>query len=227
MEKWVTANNFGNIYIEEVLATLNIPFVFVCLIEGQKYLTLCYNDREGKYILAKCSNYSLIDILRGKLSIDNFLQETNKIFLLDLVDWDRATIQCKDYKNLSSEILPKKDTFFTIKNTSIDKYIKTLKSECKSCNNAEEIFTKMDTFITIKYPNICEYVEILEALKECINNYNIKITKQTNKNKYITNKQKKSNFWQGWNNDAILTYDFKEGVMDGQSSETNKITSAA
>ncbi|MGX2985006.1 hypothetical protein ACWIWK_06020 [Helicobacter sp. 23-1048] len=130
MEHWVNIDGFGALFIEQELARLDIPFIFVCLDDNNmRYLALCYNDRDYKYILAKCDSYSLIQILKGKLSIDTFIQKSDKIFLLDLIDWDKAIIQEMVYTNLSNEVLPKKDTFFTIENKSIDDYIEKLKSE--------------------------------------------------------------------------------------------------
>ncbi|MGX2971069.1 hypothetical protein [Helicobacter sp. T3_23-1059] len=130
MEHWVSINDFGNIFMEQELARLDIPFIFVCLDDNNiRYLALCYNDRDYKYILAKCDSYSLIQIIEGKLSIDSFIQKSDKIFLLDLIDWDKAIIQEMLYIDLSNEVLPEKDTFFTIKNKSIDEYIEKLTNE--------------------------------------------------------------------------------------------------
>lgn len=130
MEHWVGIDGFGNLFMEQELARLDIPFIFVCLDDNHmRYLALCYNDRDYKYVLAKCDSYSLIQILEGILSIDTFIQKSDKIFLLNLIDWDKATIQEMSYTDLSNEVLPETNTFFTIKNKSIDEYIERLEFE--------------------------------------------------------------------------------------------------
>lgn len=130
MEHWVSIDGFGNLFMEQELARLDIPFIFVCLDDNHmRYLALCYNDRDYKYVLAKCDSYSLIQILEGILSIDTFIQKSDKIFLLNLIDWDKATIQEMLYTDLSDKILPEKNTFFTINSKSIDEYIERLKIE--------------------------------------------------------------------------------------------------
>ena len=157
MEHWVSINDFGNIFMEQELARLDIPFIFVCLDDNNiRYLALCYNDRDYKYILAKCDRYSLIQIIEGKLSIDSFIQKSDKIFLLDLIDWDKAIIQEMLYIDLSNEVLPEKDTFFTIKNKSIDEYIEKLANEIMN------IQYKVDSYLCVSAKNIENKREFVE-----------------------------------------------------------------
>ena len=163
MEHWVSIDGFGSLRIEQELARLDIPFIFVCLDDNNtRYLALCYNDKDYKYVLAKCDNHSLVQILGGELSIDVFIQKSDKIFLIDLIDWDKAIIQEMFYTDLSNEVLPKKDTFFTIENKSIDEYIEKLKSGIKT----EKIPYKSDN-------NLCIASQTIRNKKEFVENISI------------------------------------------------------
>lgn len=171
MEHWVSIDGFGNLFVECELARLDIPFIFVCADDNNvRYLALCYNDREYKYVLAKCYANHLVRILDSKLSIDDFLKEADKIFLLNLVDWDRATIQYKNHKDLSSEVLPKKDTFFTIKNKNIDKYKQKIKSEVITYKEKNNLYEDNQTIKRKqKYKNRISIQQNENGIAQCKN----------------------------------------------------------
>lgn len=161
MEHWVSIDGFGNLFMEQELARLDIPFIFVCLDDNNvRYLALCYNDRDYKYVLAKCDSYFLIQILERTLSIDAFIQRSDKIFLLDLIDWDKANIQKMSYMDLSNEVLLEKNTFFTIENKSIDEYIEKLKSE----TTTKKIPYKSDNNLCIASQTIRNKEEFVENI---------------------------------------------------------------
>lgn len=179
MEHWVAVDDFGSLFIEQELARLDIPFMFVCLDDMQtRYLALCYDDKKYKYILSQCDNTSLIEILNGKLSIDTFLKDTNDIILLDLVDWDKAIAHKKKYKDLSRDILPKKDTFFTIKNKSIDEYMKQLKTMVMEIPNRFHNAMQQDKYeiLSDKYISRLKYIKNIRKIDEhklvCLNGEN-------------------------------------------------------
>lgn len=125
--KWVNTDNFGDLFIEQELARLDIPFIFVCLDkDNTKYLAICYDDKDYKYILAKCDNQSLIQILKREVAIDAFIKQSDKLLLVDLIDWDKAIIKEVSFNDLDNDILINKDTFFEVENKAIDAYLEKL-----------------------------------------------------------------------------------------------------
>lgn len=124
-EKWVKLDKLACLYVEKVLIRFDIPLLFVCNTQESniKYLTLCTNEETDEFLLAECNNAVLLELLREKQSIDGVFKMAEKLFLVDC-----CNNLCKSLsiEEVSGEMLPDDNTFFTIKNKSIDEYIEKL-----------------------------------------------------------------------------------------------------
>lgn len=128
-KKWAEFPILGCLYIEKVLIRFDVPLLFVCNTStlGLKYLVLCINEETNEFLLAECNNEILLQLLREKKqSIDGVFKIAEKLFLANRKNSSCQSINIKD---VTDEMLPDKDTFFTIKNKSIDEYIEQLENK--------------------------------------------------------------------------------------------------
>ena len=141
-EKWIELGELGCLYVEKVLIRFDIPLLFVCNTQESniKYLTLCVNEETDEFLLVECNNTVLLELLRGKQSIDGVFKMAKKLFFVDC-----CNNLCKSLgiEEVSGEMLPDDNTFFTIKNKSIDEYIEKL------ANGIMDISYKVDSNLCV------------------------------------------------------------------------------
>lgn len=73
-KEWINIKETGQLYLEKILVSLNIPILFVCHnSKEKKYLCLNINDETGETIIALTNNSFLIDMLQKKLQWKKYL----------------------------------------------------------------------------------------------------------------------------------------------------------
>lgn len=74
-KEWINIKETGQLYLEKILVSLNIPILFVCHnSKDKKYLCLNINDETGETIIALTNNSFLIDMLQKKLQWKKYLR---------------------------------------------------------------------------------------------------------------------------------------------------------
>lgn len=131
MFQWITTKAFGQLNIEEILVTFDIPLLFVCKDDhDERYLGLCINEEaeEESYLIGKISISSLINMLSNKITMyDIFLADGQKMIVK--MSNKQLTEQEIKTNELSDDMLPDKGTYYEIWNSKIENYVQKLKKE--------------------------------------------------------------------------------------------------
>ena len=60
MKKWINVEEIGQLYLEKILVTFDIPILFVCSNgKNKKYLCLNIGDEDGTTVIAEISKATL------------------------------------------------------------------------------------------------------------------------------------------------------------------------
>lgn len=129
-KEWIRLKEVGQLYLEKVLVTFDIPILFVCVdYENRKYLCLNIDDESGKSVIVATDNKHLIDMLKNKISMDSVFRNAinGKAIIVDYdSENDKIITLTKDAKKISGDMLPEKDAYFEFTNKSIEEYISYL-----------------------------------------------------------------------------------------------------
>lgn len=133
MKKWIEVNGFGELFLEIILVTFDVPLLFVCLDKNHnRYLVLCEDEEEGEYLLAKCSNQMLLQMLNNEIPMDDTfkkaLEGKNLLVKYNFQDklFEYEFFQVKD---IQDAMLPDKGAYFELTNHKIKDYIAKLEEE--------------------------------------------------------------------------------------------------
>lgn len=123
---WVAVPELGQLYIEKVLVTFDVPELFVCRSDkGQRYLAVYEDEGDYRYLLAEIDCALLHKMLQQELPIDQVFRWSLHKRAYRLKSGGPKTslrIQAVDIKDLSPRELPDADTFFSLHNREIDAY---------------------------------------------------------------------------------------------------------
>ena len=73
-KKWLNLGETGQLYLEQILVTFDIPILFVCNgFENRKYLCLNVYEEVGTTVIAETDNETLLAMLQNKLTMEQFL----------------------------------------------------------------------------------------------------------------------------------------------------------
>lgn len=119
--EWINIKETGQLYLEKILVSLNIPILFVCHnSEDKKYLCLNINDETGETIIALTNNSFLIDMLQKRITMEEiFRKSLDNDIIIAVYDYENEEIISKREKAeiLSKDKLPKKEniSIFVVK----------------------------------------------------------------------------------------------------------------
>ncbi len=119
--EWINIKEIGQLYLEKILVSLNIPILFVCHnSEDKKYLCLNINDEAGETIIALTNNSFLIDMLQKRITMEEiFRKSLDNDIIIAVYDYENEEIISKREKAeiLSKDKLPKKEniSIFVVK----------------------------------------------------------------------------------------------------------------
>lgn len=141
---WIQADEFGTLNLEKVLITFDVPELFVCKNErGERYIALYLDEDTNVYLLAKINSHSLVQMLTGKIPMDQVFRNTpdGNAYYISCCDGKKFSIK----KVRSSEVpdcdLPEADALFTLQNEKINNYINLLKDQ--SCPVRDGVYAAM------------------------------------------------------------------------------------
>ena len=126
-------NGFGNLTTECILLNFIEPVFFVKKADnGDKFITLLFDDEEGKYLLAKTNNTKILDMLNKNITMrELFENAVDNIRYIVEYDYEKKEYIIKDIKKneLTDDMLPEKGAFFELNNEEILKYKEKLEDE--------------------------------------------------------------------------------------------------
>jgi hypothetical protein len=131
--EWIKVKELGQLYVEKVLVTFDVPILFVCVdYENRKYL--CLNDSEDndKYVVAETDNTQLIDMLRNKITMESVFRKSvdGKVIIAEY-DYENENIitRVESATQVSKDLLPEEGAFFELNNKMILDYIVFLEKQ--------------------------------------------------------------------------------------------------
>lgn len=126
-KEWITIKEIGQLYLEKILVSFDIPVLFVCKdFENRKYLCLNIDEESGKSVIAATNNKMLIDMLKDKISMESVFRNTidNKIVIAEYdIENSKIVTQSEDADKISGDLLPAKGAFLELSNKEIEEYI--------------------------------------------------------------------------------------------------------
>lgn len=150
-KKWLNLGETGQLYLEQILVTFDIPILFVCNgFENRKYLCLNVDEEVGTTVIAETDNETLLAMLQNKLTMETvFRNSFNNSLIIAEYDTtnDEIVTQIKNSKEISEDFLPTKGEFFEFSNQKIKKYITSLEKQLIKINTVDtEEFCEGKTF---------------------------------------------------------------------------------
>lgn len=131
--RWLDVPELGQLYIEKVLVTFDVPELFVCKNwKGQRYLAVYEDDGDYRYLLAEIDCSLLHKMLQQELSIDQVFRRSlhNRAYRLKSSRSKTALlIDPVKTENLSQQELPDAGTYFSLHNKEIDAYRDEIENE--------------------------------------------------------------------------------------------------
>ena len=71
MKKWINVEEIGQLYLEKILVTFDIPILFVCSNgKNKKYLCLNIGDEDGTTVIAEISKATLSAMQQNKIAME-------------------------------------------------------------------------------------------------------------------------------------------------------------
>ncbi|MBR1572309.1 MAG: hypothetical protein IJ655_06175 [Lachnospiraceae bacterium] len=132
-KEWISLKETGQLYLEKILLTFDIPILFVCKdYENRRYLCLNVDEDTGKTVIAQVYTEQLKDMLEDKVPMEAVFRNAVKG---DVIIAEYNTDDCEIVSHneaamcMSSDLLPKKGACFELRNDELDEYISYLKKQ--------------------------------------------------------------------------------------------------
>lgn len=184
-KEWIRIKEVGQLFLEKVLVSFDIPILFVCVdYENRKYLCLNIDDESGKSVIVATDNKYLIAMLKNRISMDYVFRNAidGKVIVAEY-DYENEEIisLTEDAKKISADMLPKENAYFELSNKVIEEYISCLERQLIKIKI--ESFSEKKSFIVQQGGDFTNYavgdmmahscgrVMIAETRKKC--SYNI------------------------------------------------------
>ena len=185
-KEWIKLKETGQLYLEKVLVSFDIPILFVCVdYENRKYLCLNIDEETGKSVIAATDNKHIIAMLKNEKTMDSVFRDSieQKIIVAEY-DFEKEEIfsYSEDSMSIPADMLPKENEYFELSNKEIEEYISFLEKQQVKIQN--ETFSN-ETFFTIspicfdsdfnvedKIAYICEKVIVAETKNKCLYDVN-------------------------------------------------------
>lgn len=123
MKEWINIKGIGNLYLESILVTFDVPLLFVCKTkDNNRYLVLSEDERE--YLVSKCSDKMLLDMLQNKTPMDKVFMDSDENILIQIDSKENECVgKVIDRKDLHAGMLPDKGAYFESNNDNIKEYV--------------------------------------------------------------------------------------------------------
>ena len=129
-KKWIKLKEIGQLYLEKVIVTFDIPLLFVCNdFQDRKYLCLNVDDEAGTTLIAETDNRTLIAMLRDKITMESVFRNAfyDRIIVAEYdVENEEIITKVEKASNISVDLLPEKDAYLELSNEVILEYISFL-----------------------------------------------------------------------------------------------------
>ena len=133
-KEWIKLRETGQLYLEKVLVSFDIPILFVCAdYENRKYLCLNIDEESGKSVIVATNNEHLIQMLTNKITMEYVFRNPidDKVIVAEYDFENERVVSCiEKAKDVSADMLPKKNEYFEITDAIIEEYIIYLKKQC-------------------------------------------------------------------------------------------------
>ena len=150
--EWIKIKQVGQLFLEKVLVTFDIPILFVCVdYENRKYLCLNIDDESGKSVIVATDNKHLLSMLRNEVSMESVFRNAidEKVIV---AEYDYETEEIISYtensKMISRDMLPKENEYFELTNKMLEEYIIYLEKQLVRVQI--ESFSEKKSFIISK-----------------------------------------------------------------------------
>lgn len=169
MRKWIEVNELGELVIEIILVRFDVPLLFVCLDRNNnRYMVLCVDEEEGKYLLAKCSNQKIIRMLNDESPMDEIFKcaVDGKCIMINY-NFEKRIFENNVLKSedLTADILPDQGAYFELRNSKIKEYITKLEDELCSVITMK-IKSFSNNYIAKKEYDFTETTSEMDVLEE-------------------------------------------------------------
>ena len=132
-KEWINTKETGQLYIEKILVTFDVPILFVCTdYENRKYLCLNADEDDKKYVIARTDNQNLIKMLTNMISMESVFRTSkdDNVIIAEYDDESESIITTvDDSSHISKDFLPEVGAYFELSNKMILDYIEYLKRQ--------------------------------------------------------------------------------------------------
>ena len=185
-KEWIKLKETGQLFLEKVLVSFNIPILFVCVdYEKNKYLCLNIDEETGESVIIATDNEHLLKMLKNEVTMESVFRDANdQKVIIAKYDFEEQKIisHIENSKAISKDMLPKQNEYFEFTNETIKEYISYLekqiiKIQIETLSDKTSIVIQKNVPVpkfTIKdLMNLtCEKMIITEAKHRC--SYNLK-----------------------------------------------------
>lgn len=185
-KEWIKLKETGQLFLEKVLVSFNIPILFVCVdYEKNKYLCLNIDEETGESVIIATDNEHLLKMLKNEVTMESVFRDTNdQKVIVAKYDFEEQKIisHIENSKTISKDMLPKQNEYFEFTNEAIKEYISYLekqiiKIQIETFSDKAMIVIQKNVpvpkFATKDLMNLtCEKMIITEAKYKC--SYNLK-----------------------------------------------------
>lgn len=131
--EWIKVKGLGQLYLEKILLSFDIPILFVCTdFENRRYLCLNIDDDVPQAVIAEIDIKTLIGMLKDEITMEMaFRGSINGKIVVATYDSSSKQINTSIIASqmVSEDFLPEKGAFFEIENKKIADYIEFLSKQ--------------------------------------------------------------------------------------------------
>lgn len=114
-EKWINVEEIGQLYLEKILVTFDIPILFVCSNgKNKKYLCLNIDDEDGTTVITEISEATLSAMQQNKIPMEAvYRQAIGKKLIITKYDENSKKIisEVENSETVVANFLPQKGKF--------------------------------------------------------------------------------------------------------------------
>lgn len=192
-KKWIRIKETGQLFLERVLVSFDIPILFVCTdYENRRYLCLNIDPETGKSVIALTDSRHLIAMMQNKVTMESVFRDSTDHKIV-VAEYDTINDIINSYREeapiIPVDMLPKKDELFDLTNKEIEDYILFLERNSLSTQNEIECGVKRIKIQNQRNSSFFVFQDMQEIVEDSTE---IMIVKDTiNKCIYSVNSDKK------------------------------------
>lgn len=159
-KEWIELKETGQLFLEKVLISFNIPILFVCIdCEKNKYLCLNIDEETGESVIAATDNMHLLKMLENEVTMESvFRDANNQRIIVAKYNFEEQKIvsHLENSKTISKNMLPKQNEYFEFTNGAIEEYISYLEKQIIKIRI--ENFSDRTTFVIQRSDPISKFI---------------------------------------------------------------------